>query len=513
MSDASKNPRRVFSGVDTSGVVPVEYRFSHARNGNRHLVVVFAGAGAPKGFGMSNGVLGRLRANVLWIRDSFDGAYGYSLCKGMDFSLEQSVAGLIARVMTALSLTPDACTAIGSSNGGSAALHFGLKYGFRNIVSTVPQFLIGSHLREGDPGAARAVMGEVTEEKVRVLDSVLPDLVRGGAGRSANIYLISSPQDEQFTRHVEPVLALFRGHENFNFLFNDSPLVRGHGSVTAHNAPAVMGLLNLLVEGLAPRIGAVRYGHEQPGRDTSVIDSFLAETAQVRGAEFPPPVVVSPAAGEHLPGNLVRFRGSAPGAVRVSLWENGKFLASPPVAPDGSWVWERDEPWSKGRHVVRLFAVDVHNYHSRRSEVAFVAADHAPAPGPAAGPVRAPAQQLQQVPQVSQVQQVSPALLLSVSAPVPHQQVAGPVPRFMGFAPGAVRVDFHERGAVLGSCAVMADGSWVWESGWAWPEGEHVVEVVAVDAVGNASTWSAVPFSVVNTYTVPAHGGFHDARH
>ncbi|MFJ3633731.1 hypothetical protein [Streptomyces sp. NPDC090112] len=503
MSKAAQNTRRIFTGVDSSGAVPIEYRFSHARNGNRHLVVVFANFTAPGEYGWSNGVLDKVRSNILWIRDLFDGANTYYLCKGMDFSLEQSVAGLIHRVMGALSLSPDEVTMFGSSKGGSAALFFGLKYGFRNIVASVPQFLIGTYVTDGIPGAAKVMMGEVTEHNVRALDSVLPDLVRSGANPAANIYVITSPQDEQYQRQVEPFIGLFQGRENFNLVYNDSPLITDHGKVTLRNLPTIMGLLNLLVDGITPRIGMVRNGHEQPERDVSAIDAFLTQTSQVRADEsFPKPVVLTPAPEERVPANTVRFTGTAAGAVRVSFWQDGKYQGAAPVAADGSWVWERTSPWGKGRHVIRLFAADANNYQTERTEVVFTAVEHASEPlpeyVPAPPPPPRPAQRL----------------VLTVSAPAAHQQVPGPAVGFAGYAPGAVRVDFQEGGVGLGTCEVRADGSWVWEPGWAWNEGDHFVEAIAVDAVGNASLWTAVPFSMTRSaYGVPAQGGYFSPRY
>ncbi|MFA7764053.1 hypothetical protein ACGFNX_04170 [Streptomyces sp. NPDC048723] len=502
MSKAAQNARHVFTGVDTSGAVPIEYRFSHARNGNRHLVVVFANFTAPGEYGWSNGVLDKVRSNILWVRDLFDGANSYYLCKGMDFSLEQSVAGLISRVMNALSLSPDEVTMFGSSKGGSAALFFGLKYGFRNIVASVPQFLIGTYVKEGIPGAARMMMGEVTEQNVHALDSVLPDLVRSGANHSANIYLITSPQDEQYKRQVEPFIGLFQGRENFNFVYNDSSLITDHGKVTLRNLPTIMGLLNLLVDGITPRFGMVRNGFEQPERDTSAIDAYLTQTSQVKGDSFPKPVVLSPAPEERVPANTVRFTGTAQGAVRVSFWQDGKYQGAAPVAADGTWVWERTSPWPKGRHVIRLFGADANNYQTERTEVVFTAVENAsaalPEYDPAPPPMPRPAQRL----------------VLSVTAPAAHQQLSGPAVGFAGYAPGAVRVDFQEGGAALGTCEVRADGSWVWEPGWAWNQGDHFVEAIAVDAVGNASPWTAVPFTLImNSYPVPAQGAFFNPRY
>ncbi|KJK53927.1 MULTISPECIES: Ig-like domain-containing protein [unclassified Streptomyces] len=501
MSKAAQNARRVFTGVDSAGAVPIEYRFSHARNGNRHLVVVFANFTAPGEYGWSNGVLDKVRSNILWIRDLFDGANTYYLCKGMDFSLEQSVAGLISRVMGALSLTPDEVTMFGSSKGGSAALFFGLKYGFRNIVASVPQFLIGTYVREGIPGAAKVMMGEVTEQNVAALDAVLPELVRSGANRSANIYVITSPQDEQYKRQVEPFIGLFQGRENFNFVYNDSPLITDHGKVTLRNLPTIMGLLNLLVDGITPRIGMVRNGYEQPERDNSAIDTFLTQTSQVKGDSFPRPVVLTPAPDERVPANTVRFTGTAVGAVRVSFWQDGKYQGAAPVAADGSWIWERTSPWAKGRHVIRLFGADANNYQTERTEVVFTAVENASEPLPEYAPAPAPP------PRPAQ------RLVLTVTAPAAHQQLPGPVIGFAGYAPGAVRVDFQEGGVGLGTCDVRSDGSWVWEPTWAWNEGDHFVEAIAVDAVGNASPWTAVPFTAASAYQAPAHGGYFNVRY
>lgn len=483
MSSAAQSGRRVFNGVDASGAVPIEYRFSHARNGNRHLVVVFANFTAPDEYGWSNGVLDKVRANILWIRDLFDGANSYYLCKGMDFSLEKSVAGLISRVMTELSLTPDDCTMFGSSKGGSAALYFGLKYGFRNIFASVPQFLIGSYVREGIPGAAKLMMGEVSEENVRYIDSILPALVRDSPYRDANIYLLSSPQDEQYARQVEPFLGLFNGYSNFNFVYNDSPLIAGHGKVTLRNLPTIMGVLNLLVDGIVPRIGVVHNGGEQPERDTSSIDGFLARTSMVRDDSFPRPVVSSPTPNEEVPANAVRFAGTAHGGVRVSIWENGKYLGSAPVAADGIWSWELGRSWAAGRHVIRLFAKDANNYQTERTEVVFTAGRSVAAVAPG--------------------QPVTP----TVTVPNPHQQVPGVV-GFMGLAPGATRVEFMEHGSSLGGADVAPDGNWAWQAGRPWPEGEHTVEAFAMDAEGRVSPRGVVTFTVMNAYAAlagPAH--------
>ncbi|MEU3348060.1 hypothetical protein ABZ723_24275 [Streptomyces sp. NPDC006700] len=377
MSEAPAKGRQVIQGMDASGGCPVEYRFSHARSGNRHLMVVFANLFAPDDYGWATGILDNLRCNILWIRDRFDGGNTYYLCRDMDFAVERSVIGLISKVMTSLGLTPGDVTLWGSSKGGSAALHFGLRYGFRNIVASVPQLRIGTFVRDVYPDTGRHMLGEaMPDDNVALLDSVLPRLLESGANPDAHIYLVSSPQDEQYAGQVEPYLGLLRRYRNFNFILSESPFVSDHGKVTQRNVAPLLGIAYLLVEGIAPRIDVTGHGYEEPDADRSEIDAFLKSTSMVRDS-FAPPVVTVPAADQTLPPTGVHLAGRAPGGVRVSIWENGTYLASAPVAADGGWAWERDTPWSSGPHLVRLFAVDPNGRQSGRADVRFTVSENA----------------------------------------------------------------------------------------------------------------------------------------
>ncbi|MEV4556314.1 hypothetical protein AB0K51_04860 [Kitasatospora sp. NPDC049285] len=454
--------RTVLEGVDTSGPVPVEYRFSHARHGTRHLVVVFANFSAPEEYGFSNGVLDRVRANILWIRDLFDGGNAYYLCKDMDFAVEQAVAALIAKVAGALGLGPEQCTMFGGSKGGTAALHFGLRHGYGNVLSIVPQFRIGTALHERRPEAAQLMMGQPTPEKVAVLDALMPQLVATSPHRQTRIYLVTSPQDEHYTTQVAPYLAGFRDYPHFNVLYNDSPQITGHDKVTAHTLPAVLGLLNLLVAGLTPQFGLARAGGEQPDRDTAGIDAFLAATER-----FPRPQVVHPAPGRTVPGDAVALAGRAPGAVRVSMWLNGKYMGSPPVAADGSWTRRFSQPWEAGEYTFKIFGVDADGNQSPRTQVTLTVTPPRP-------PLPAPA----------------------IAEPADQSLVAGPAVALTGAAPGAARVEFAVQGRSLGATPVTPEGHWTWQPAWEWRGGEHTVEAYAVTADDRASEPARVTFTV-----------------
>ncbi len=274
----------------------------------------------------------------------------------------------------------------------------------------------------------------------RMLDALIPDLVRAGANRNANIYLLSSPQDEHYSLQVEPFLGLFQGYENFNYLHSESPTITGHATVTRRNVPALVGLLNLLADGYAPRLGFVRHAPEDFDADRSAVDAYLAATSKVQSPDhFPPPVVGTPRPGTEVAATDLRFTGTAPGAVRVSMWKNGKFVASPQVAPDGTWHWEPPKPWARGKHSVKIFAVDPAGFHSGRVEVAFTVR----AGGTAARAPEHPGHQAHRIPEQPghPAHQVpgQPLQAPEVHTPEPYAQVAGSVVRFTGLAAGRPR--------------------------------------------------------------------------
>ncbi|WP_073760041.1 hypothetical protein [Streptomyces sp. CB03234] len=364
--------RRLFTGTDTLGAVPVDYRFHHARNGNRRLVVVLANFDAPEDYGWSNGVLDNLRANILWIRDRFDGHNSYYLCKGMDFAIEESVAAVIHRFLDALALTPADCTLLGSSKGATAALYYTLAHGFGNAVAVAPQFAIGSYVRDVHPEVARFMTRQDERDgDVAALDALLPDLVRRGSNRSAGVYLLSSVADPQYRTQVEPYLTLFGGYENVNVVLTDSPFVTRHTQVAGRNVPVIMGLVNCLIDGITPRLGFARNGYEDPQADRTAVEDLLAATSTSPDSWVPTPVISAPLTDQHLPAGAVRFAGTARAASKVQLWEDGHYLGTADVADDGRWAWTGQKAWSRGRHLVKVFAVNGDGVESERALTAF----------------------------------------------------------------------------------------------------------------------------------------------
>ncbi|WP_367047276.1 hypothetical protein [Streptomyces sp. Je 1-332] len=460
--------RHVYTGTDTSGAVPVDYRFRHSRNGIRHLVVVFANYDAPDDYGWSNGVLDQQRANVLWIRDQFDGHRSYYLCRDTDFAIEQSVLAVLHRFLDMLSLTPADCTLLGSSKGGTAALRFGLAHGFGNIVAVAPQFAIGSYVRDLHPRTARYMMGgPPSDDAVAELDALLPDTVRGTPHTDANIYVFSAVSDAQYRTQIKPHLMLFERCTNFNFVLSESVFVPDHTQVARRNVPAVLGLLNLLTDGMAPRIGFARNGFEDPQGDRSAVEEYLAATSDPPRTWVPRPRVTTPPAGQRSPGAALRFAGTAHNAKRVHFWEDGRRLGDCPVRPDGSWSWTPGHAWPKGPHTVRVFAQHADGAESERTDVVVTVLDTLRPPE-----VTVPGD----------------------GAPVPVDTL-----RIEGRAPGAERVQLWEHGRQLGEAGVTVDGSWTWRPTTPMAAGEHIVKAFAVDRVGTETARTEARFTAAST--------------
>lgn len=247
---ASTKERVFTEQVEVHGKWPVEFQFRPARGDHRHLLVVFSSVGSKYGFGT---MLDQVQCNILRIRDHFDGAASYYVARNMDFSVSDSIQALIQSYMERLRVGRDEVTLLGASKGASAALYYGVKYDYKNIVASTPQYFLGSYSK-GHGQLGDAVLGEgQPDENVAIMDAVMPEVLSKETDFGRNIYVISSPGDYQYEEEVEHYLPALRKYENFHFLFVASPTVRRHEEVVRQALPSIWGIVHSLTEGAAPR--------------------------------------------------------------------------------------------------------------------------------------------------------------------------------------------------------------------------------------------------------------------
>lgn len=246
----------------------VIYKHKKRKYDFNHVIFVFSGFlnAKPGNYDFAN-ALNDCPCDVVWICDNFEEMYTYYLCVDMDFKVENAVSEFIHHILGELNLTINQATTTGFSKGGSAALYYGLKLDFSNIVTTVPQLNIGSYIHNGWKNVAKHMLGwNYNSTQVTYLDKLLPRLLKQDRKLDRNIYLLTSESDEQYKLEIEPYLPDFAKYHNFNLLKTYSAFVRTHSHVTSHHTALLLSIYYSLASEAIPRYnnGSVNFFGSQP---------------------------------------------------------------------------------------------------------------------------------------------------------------------------------------------------------------------------------------------------------
>ncbi|WP_429087783.1 accessory Sec system protein Asp2 [Aeromonas allosaccharophila] len=254
--------------------VEISYLFQPAKQDRKHLVIIFSGFGSKSSvsYDFRGESAKSCRSNILWIKDSFSEECSYYLNTTHSDKVETSVYGLISYFINKLGIDKERCILVGFSKGGSAALYYGLKFGFFNILASCPQFHIGSYVKNNWPRVADNI---IKDGNIDSIDNLLPSLLRDDLSTDKNIYLISSPNDLQYSSEIEPYLSYFYKYSNFNFVFTKSKLAWQHNKVTRYNLPIILSILYAHGEGVRPKFGLIN--NDEP---CSSMDSVYLKALQ-----------------------------------------------------------------------------------------------------------------------------------------------------------------------------------------------------------------------------------------
>lgn len=238
------------------------YKTRRAVKDIRHLVVMFSGIRPLRDYEFDGQASASSQSDWLWIRDDFDGEQTYYLCQNFEFDIEHAVIKLIESHLDRLGLDKSSCTLVGFSKGGSAALYFGIKYGFTNIVASVPQIAIGTYVKETRPGIMKHMTFDQSLAEFDALDNLIPNAISNDVQLNKNIFIWSALGDREYDTQVGPFLPMFDKYNNFNSIITDSPLVTTHNEVTKYNLSTILGVIYLISEGAVPSFGQIRNGSE-----------------------------------------------------------------------------------------------------------------------------------------------------------------------------------------------------------------------------------------------------------
>lgn len=260
--------------------IVIDYKFRRSTHDRKQLIVFFSGFREKGTYDYDGAASKDLRSNILWIKDLFNDNFSYYL-QSKNIDLTESVNQLIVETMNSLGITKNNVTLAGFSKGGTAALYYACTFDYLNVLATVPQFNIGSYLSQNWPAVLKD-MAEDTPEAIDGLNKPLVRTISSDVNISRNIYLFTSPADEQYKTEILPHLYLFKKYANFNLIETSSPLVRQHNHVTRYNVPTINSILSMLSEGIIPQIGSAKNGLDNFGN--SAVTPGLA---QVRSRKEP----------------------------------------------------------------------------------------------------------------------------------------------------------------------------------------------------------------------------------
>lgn len=239
---------------------PIKYKFKAGRSDRQHLLVIFSGFRHKGTLDFGGAAIDPIKHNILWIYDEFGepAENTYYLMQNGELNPKKAVQEFLELVCQSYGLTWGDLTFAGFSKGGSAALYHGLELGVGAVIAAVPQFAIGSYLKNNWPAVFERVrLGQDPQAEQLSLDEALPSLVEGSQGTATHVYLLSSHADPQYETELVPNLPKLRKLRFFNFLVLDSPLITQHIDVTPYNVPGLLALFQLCADKLYPSFGEV----------------------------------------------------------------------------------------------------------------------------------------------------------------------------------------------------------------------------------------------------------------
>lgn len=175
----------------------IRYYFEKAKIFNKDkLIIVFSAfSGEIPKYNYVN-TLKLLDCNKLFILDDYGTRGTYYLGLDGNLDVETSVMSLICSVMNKYKISFDNVISVGSSKGGTAALYYGLKYNFKNIIAGAPQYKVGSYLIDLTiKDYAKDIFGDLEENNRIKYDNFIRLVINNS---NSNIHILTGDGDPQY---------------------------------------------------------------------------------------------------------------------------------------------------------------------------------------------------------------------------------------------------------------------------------------------------------------------------
>ncbi|MGL4740594.1 MAG: accessory Sec system protein Asp2 [Sarcina sp.] len=194
-----------------SSLATIRYIFEKAKFFNSDsLIVIFAAFAKDEAKYNYIKSLKAIDANKLFILDDYGSKGTYYLGLDGNFRVESSVISLITNIMSKKQIKFQNVIACGSSKGGSAALYYGFKYNFGNIIVGAPQYRIGTYLCNlSIKDYAYEIFGDIKCENSLRYDN----LIRLVSNRNTKVHLLTGQGDRQYKLYLKDFIQLASDYE------------------------------------------------------------------------------------------------------------------------------------------------------------------------------------------------------------------------------------------------------------------------------------------------------------
>lgn len=243
-----------FDGEKTfASIHPIKYYFEKARLSNKNkLMIIFSAFSTDEPKYNYINTLKTCDCNKLFILDDFGKKGTYYLGLNGDFNIEASVMSLISYIMSENNILFSNVISVGSSKGGSAAIYYGLKYNFGNVIAGAPQYKIGTYLSDlsiRDYGLD--IFGEISDHN-RIKYN---NLIRLVANDNTNIFLLTSDGDNQYKKILKEFEYVSK---ELNIKLNiEKCEINNHGEIAREFPKFLYDKLDLILDNSITNLGKI----------------------------------------------------------------------------------------------------------------------------------------------------------------------------------------------------------------------------------------------------------------
>lgn len=161
--------------------VPIKYVFEEGKRHNDKLIIIFSNTNGNEKDDEQNQYdyleeLKKVDCNKLFILDNYGPEGCYYLGFNLNFEVETSVASLISYILNITNVLLKNIIIIGTNEGGSAALYFGLKYNMGNIIVGNPHIKIADYILKHSKATAEYLLGfSPSKFEIKKLNKIIID--------------------------------------------------------------------------------------------------------------------------------------------------------------------------------------------------------------------------------------------------------------------------------------------------------------------------------------------------